>query len=185
MVRFTKTTDTHYLAALQNPNYRLYFFGQLISVTGTWMQRVTQGWLVYTLTTSAFWLGAIAFASGIAMLICTPFAGVIADRYPRRRVLQIAQTAEMVFVLALAGGTLAKVVQVWHVALAAIGLGITTALSEATRQAFMRDLAGKQHINSGIALNATLTNVAGILGPHLRVCCWSIRGQVGASCSMA
>ena len=88
--------------ALENPAFRLYMLGQIISVAGNWMQTVAQGWLVYQLTSSELWLGIVAFASGVPMLLISPWAGVLADRYSKRLVMMLGLTAEMILIASMA-----------------------------------------------------------------------------------
>ncbi|MBZ0277166.1 MAG: MFS transporter, partial [Anaerolineae bacterium] len=101
---------TRTLSALRYTNFRLYFFGQIISVSGTWMQAVAQGWLVFHLTQSELWLGIVACAAGLPSLLLSPFAGVVVDRYPRRRILLITQTAQMLLAFILAALTFLNIV---------------------------------------------------------------------------
>lgn len=151
--------------ALRVRDFRLYFIGQMISVSGTWMQRVAQGWLVFSLTGSALNLGIAAFASGIPALLLMPFAGVLADRYPRRIILFLTQLAELIVAFMLGALVLTGTVRFEHVVLCTLALGVTTALGEPARQAFMRELTGDAALNSGLALNALMSNIAGVVGP--------------------
>ena len=100
--------------ALNNRNYRLFFFGQGVSLIGTWMQTIALGWLVYRITHSPFLLGMVGFAGQLPMLFLTPFAGVLSDRWQRRRVLVVTQCLAMLQALALACLTLTGLIQVWH-----------------------------------------------------------------------
>ena len=107
---------THTFASLyRHPNYRLYWFGALGSNIGTWVQMVAQGWLVYQLTGSALYLGAVGFASSIPTLFLSLFGGVLADRFERRRLMIFTQTASMLLAFALSYLTIAGLVVVWHV----------------------------------------------------------------------
>lgn len=101
------------------------------------------------------------------MLILSPFAGVLADRWSRRRLLMIGYLLEMTLVLILAGLTITQQVEVWHVAIISIGVGITLAISEPSRQAFVHDLVGTTALNSGIALNSMMVNFASVVGPGI------------------
>src|SRR5215813_6142342 len=130
------------LSALRFPNFRLYFIGQLISLSGTWMQIVAQGWLVFHLTQSELWLGIVACAAGLPALILSPFAGVIVDRFPRRRILLVSQTVQMILALILALLTFANTVQVWHIVVLAFCLGIVNAVDAPSRHAIIVDLVG-------------------------------------------
>src|SRR5437868_4845108 len=103
------------MRSLRHRNFRLFFGGQLISLTGTWMQNIAQSWLVYRLTGSSFLLGAVGFASQIPIFLLAPIGGTVADRYNRHRVVIGTQIASMILAFILAGLTLARVVQVWHI----------------------------------------------------------------------
>lgn len=153
--------------AFRNPAFRLYMLGQVISVAGNWMQTVAQGWLVYQLTGSELWLGIVAFASGTPMLLISPFAGVIADRYAKRRVMIMALIFEMVLIFSMAILAFLDMITAWQIAVLAIGIGTALAFSEPARQAFIKELIGKETLPSGIAINAMLRNTASIVGPAL------------------
>jgi MFS family permease len=153
------------LTALRYPNFRLYFVGQLISLSGSWMQIVAQGWLVFHLTQSELWLGLVACAAGLPSLVLSPVAGVLVDRIPRRRVLLFSQSAQMVLALILAGLTFANTVQVWHIMLLAFLLGVVNAIDAPSRQAIIVDLVGHDSLSSGIALNSFMFSVGRIFGP--------------------
>lgn len=153
--------------ALANPHFRLYMLGQVISVAGNWMQTVAQGWLVYQVTSSELWLGIVSFASGLPMLLISPMAGVMADRYDRRRVMMFGLTSEMLLIFLMALLTFFEIIEAWQIALLAVGIGIALAFSEPARQAFMKELVGNDALHSGIAINAMLRNSASIMGPAL------------------
>lgn len=155
------------LDAFRYPNFRYYFLGQLVSFSGTMMQRVAQGWLVYQLTRSELWLGIVAFAVGFPVLLCAPFAGVIADRFSRRCIMMITQSVEMVAAFLLAYLTFSGVVQSWHIALLALALGINGAFNEPARFALIREMVDKDALKSAISLNALMSNTAAIIGPAL------------------
>lgn len=157
--------QTTMLAALRHPNFRLYFFGQVISLSGTWMQTIAQGWLVYQLTQSELWLGIVACAAGLPMLLLAPAAGVLVDRVPRRTLLLISQSAQMLLAFTLAALVFAGVAQVAHIIALAFLLGITNALDAPSRQSIIVDLVGHEDLNSGIALNAIMFNLSRIIGP--------------------
>lgn len=156
---------THTLAALRYPNFRLYFVGQLISLSGSWMQTIAQGWLVFQLTHDELWLGVVACASGLPSLLLSPFAGVIVDRMPRRRLLLITQTAQMALAFTLAALTFTGTVQVAHLVILAFLLGITNAMDAPSRQTIIVDLVGHDDLTSGIALNSIMFNSSRIFGP--------------------
>jgi MFS family permease len=153
--------------ALRHRNYRLFFGGQLISLTGTWMQMVAQSWLVYRLTGSAVLLGAVGFSGQIPVFLLAPLGGSVADRFHRRRILVATQTTAMLLAFFLAALTLTGYVQVWHVFVLASLLGIANAFDIPTRQAFVVDMVGKEDLINAIALNSSMINGARIVGPAL------------------
>ena len=155
------------LRAFRHRNYRLFFGGQLISLTGTWMQSVAQSWLVYRLTGSPVWLGLVGFSGQIPVFLLSPIGGVVADRYRRRHVLVATQTASMLLALVLAVLTLTHWVQVWHIFAIASLLGIVNAFDIPARQAFAVDMVGRDDLINAIALNSSMFNSARILGPAI------------------
>ena len=152
-------------SALSNNHFRVYFAGQLVSMSGTWMQSVAQSWLVFHLTQSPLWLGIVACSSGIASLLCSPIAGVIVESRSRRQILLVTQTVQMLLAFTLAYLTVVNVVQVWHVVVLAFILGITNAFDAPSRQAIVKDLVGPEHLASGISVNSLIFNSARIFGP--------------------
>ena len=155
------------LRALRHRNYRIFFAGQLVSLTGTWMQSVAQAWLAYRLTHSAALLGIVGFAGQIPTLLFSPAGGVVADRFPRRRVLLLTQASSMVLAFALAALTFADAVTVpWILVLAALG-GVVNAFDIPTRQAFAIDMVGRDDLVNAIALNSSIFNGARVIGPAI------------------
>src|SRR5512140_1399795 len=154
-------------AAFAHRNYRLWFGGQLISLAGTWMQIIAQGWLVYDISKSEFALGMVGFAAAIPNLILAPWGGVIADRFPKRTLLVITQTASMLLAFVLSALAFAGVVQVWHVILLATLLGVVSAVDAPTRQAFTVEMVGRGDLTNAIALNSIMFNGARVIGPAL------------------
>ncbi|MEX0950718.1 MAG: MFS transporter, partial [Gammaproteobacteria bacterium] len=126
--------------ALGHRNYRLFAAGQLVSLTGSWMQSVAQAWLVYRLTDSAALLGLVGFASQIPVFLLASFGGAFADRFDRRRILIIAQSVAMMLAISLATLTLTGSVEVWHVFVLASLLGVVNAFDIPTRQSFLVEL---------------------------------------------
>jgi MFS family permease len=152
--------------ALKNKNFRLFFFGQMVSLIGTWIQNIALGWLVYRLTDSAVWLGVIGFAGQIPALFLTPFAGVYADRLDRRKVLIVAQIIPMIIAFIMAALILTNTVQVWHIVLIATLNGFVIAVDNPFRHAFLIDMIGdKELLQNSVALNSTLFNSARFIGP--------------------
>jgi MFS family permease len=153
--------------ALRHRNFQLFFSGQLVSLTGTWMQTAAEAWLVYRLTGSAWWLGVIGFASQFPVFLVAPLGGITADRYNRHNVVIWTQIFSMIFDSALAVLTLAKVVKVEHVLILAILSGIVSAFDIPARQSFLVDMVGKEDLMNAIALNSSLFNGARIIGPSI------------------
>ncbi|MDQ1560159.1 MAG: hypothetical protein QOD32_3219 [Pyrinomonadaceae bacterium] len=155
------------LRSLGHKNYRLFYGGQLISLTGTWMQIVAQSWLVYRLTGSAATLGFVAFAGQIPGFLLAPIGGAVADSFSRHRILVTTQTAAMLLAFALAALTLTGTVAVWHVYLLAGLLGVVNAFDIPSRQAFVADLVKREDLVNAIALNSSMINGARLVGPAL------------------
>ncbi len=151
--------------AFHHRNYRLFFSGQLISLTGTWMQSVAESWLVYRLTGSSALLGVSAFASQIPVFLFATIGGTVADRVNRHRIIVATQTTSMVLPLILAVLTLTGRVHVWHVFALAACLGIVNAFDIPARQAFLVDMVGRDDLMNAIALNSSMVNGARIVGP--------------------
>jgi MFS family permease len=153
--------------ALHYRNFQLFFYGQLVSLIGTWMQSVAQAWLVYRLTASSVLLGSIAFASQFPVFVIAPLGGVIADRHNRHRIVVATQTASMILAAILAWLTLTNRVQVWHVFVLATGLGVVNAFDIPARQSFIVEMVGREDQMNVIALNSTIFNGARIVGPAI------------------
>lgn len=157
--------NTVRFSALTHRDFRLFLIGQIISLSGTWMQSVAQGWLVYSLTKSPYYLGMVAAAGSLPVLLFTFAGGVVADRYPKRRLLLITQTLSILPALLLGLLTSMGVVNVWHVAVLAALLGTINAVDVPTRQAFLIEMVGKGHVVNAIALNSAAFNGSRIIGP--------------------
>jgi MFS family permease len=155
------------LGALANRNFRLFFFGQGVSLIGTWMQSVAQGWLVLTLTNSPFYVGLVSALGSIGVLVFTLYAGVIADRTDKRRTVVITQSLSMLLAFILAGLALTKVVTVWQVMGLATVLGVVNAFDIPTRQSLLAELVGKEDLMNAIALNSSVFNAARVVGPAI------------------
>src|SRR5437763_4988639 len=153
------------LRALKHRNYQLFFGGQLISLTGTWMQSVAQSWLVYRLTGSAILLGLVSFSSQIPVFLVAPIGGAVADRHNRHRILIVTQTLAMLLAFVLAALTLTARVQTWHIFALAALLGVANAFDIPARQAFVVDMVGREDLINAIALNSSMVNGARIIGP--------------------
>jgi MFS family permease len=153
--------------ALRHRNFRLFIGGQLVSLAGTWMQIIAQGWLVYQISGSELALGIVGFASAVPALIITPWAGVVVDRVARRNLLVITQTCAMLLAFVLSALTFLDVVQVWHVVLVATCLGVVNAFDAPARQAFVVEMVGRDDMPNAIALNSMTFNSGRIIGPAL------------------
>jgi MFS family permease len=153
--------------ALRHRNYQLFFGGQCVSLTGTWMQNVAQAWLVYQLSKSSFLLGLVGFVGQFPVFLLAPLAGHAADRWSRHRIIVATQAAMMLLAFALAAITFSGVVQVWHVVVLAALLGVVNAFDMPARQAFVVQMVGRADLPNAIALNSSLFNGARIIGPAI------------------
>jgi len=154
--------------ALRYRNFRLFFSGQGISLIGTWMQAIAMSWLVYRMTNSALMLGIVGFSSQIPTFIVSPFAGHIADRFNRHRILIITQVLSMVQALLLAVLTLSGAIQVWHIIVLGVFLGCINALDIPARQSFVVEMVEKkENLGNAIALNSMMFNSARLIGPAI------------------
>ncbi len=151
--------------ALRHRNYRLWLGGQAVSVIGTWMQMVAQGWLVLTLTGDPFMLGLVAAAQYSPVLVFGLFGGLVADGLPKRRILMVTQAMFMTLSLILFSLTALHVVQVWHVIAVAFCFGLTNAIDMPTRNSFSVEMVGREDVANAVALNSALFNAARIVGP--------------------
>jgi MFS family permease len=154
--------------ALKYRNFRLFFMGQGVSLIGTWMQQTAMGWLVYRMTKSAILLGSVEFFGTIPTLLLTPFAGVLADRWNRHKMVIVVQTLAMIQAFLLAILVLAGHIQVWHIMTLSLMLGLINTFDIPIRQAFIMDmLEKKEDIGNAIALNSSMFNGARIIGPSV------------------
>ena len=163
----SESSGTGAFAALRHLNFRWFYLGQLLSLTGAWMQSTAQGWLVLELTDSAFLLGLMTAAGSVPVLLFTLYAGVAADRMDKRRIILTAQIAAAVLAITLA--VLVDSGRVTYALVLAIAflLGITQAFEVPTRQAFFVDLVGKRDLPNAIALNSTAFNATRVVGPAI------------------
>jgi len=153
--------------ALKHRNFRLFFFGQFISLIGTWMQSVALAWLVYRLTGSSALLGVTAFCGQIPVFLLALVGGHWADRHSRHRTVLATQTLAMLLALTLAALTLLGLVQVWEVVLLAVLLGTVNAFDIPARQSFFAEMVAKEDLINAIALNSSIFNGARVVGPAL------------------
>ncbi|MER7108374.1 MFS transporter [Streptomyces sp. NPDC000229] len=159
------TTRNRTFSSLKVRNYRLFFTGAIVSNTGTWMARITQDWLVLSLTGSAAAVGITTALQFLPMLLFGLYGGVIADRYPKRNLLMFSQGALGLCGLALAVLTLSGHVQVWHVYLIAFLLGMVTVVDNPARQSFYSELVGPAQVRNAVSLNSANFQSARLVGP--------------------
>lgn len=153
--------------ALRHPNFRLYWYGQLLSLIGTWMQSVAQAWLMHRLTESAMMLGLLTFTQFVPVLAFSLWAGVIADRVDKRKMLLVTQSCAFAQALVLAVVVTFGVVEPWMVLVLAFVYGVFNAFDLPARQSFVVELVGKEDLANGIALNSAAFNTARIVGPAI------------------
>ncbi|NGO14416.1 MFS transporter [Streptomyces sp. HC44] len=161
----TTTAKSSTFSSLRIRNYRLFASGAIVSNTGTWMSRITQDWLVLSLTGSSAAVGITTALQFLPMLLFGLYGGVIADRYPKRRMLFFTQGALGLCGLALAVLTLSGQVQVWHVYLIAFLLGMVTVVDNPTRQTFVSEMVGPDQVRNAVSLNSANFHSARLIGP--------------------
>ncbi|WP_436842498.1 MFS transporter [Streptomyces flaveolus] len=152
-------------SSLKIRNYRLFFIGQVVSNTGTWMQRIAQDWLVLGLTGSSAAVGITTALQFLPMLLFGLYGGVLVDRLPKRPTLLVTQTAMAVTGLALAALTLSGHVQVWHVYVAAFAVGLATVVDNPARQSFVSEMVGPDQLQNAVSLNSANFQSARLVGP--------------------
>jgi MFS family permease len=153
--------------AFRHRNYRLFFAGQATSLIGTWMQQVAQAWLVLLLTGDVLWLGVIAAAQFIPVLVLGLFAGVLADALPKRRTLLVTQAAKMCLSIALAFIAIANIESFPLLLVIALMIGTANAFDMPVRQSFVVEMVGREDIGNAVALNSAMFNSARIIGPAI------------------
>jgi len=163
----TEAARRYGLGALAHRNFRLFFVGQGISLVGTWMQNVGEGWLILTLTNSPFYVGLTAALSSVGVLLFSLYAGVLADRVDKRRVIIFMQIAFMLEAFTVAALVATHVVAVWQVLVLATMLGIASGFDIPMRQSFIVEMVGKDDLMNAIALNSSVFNAARVIGPAL------------------
>jgi MFS family permease len=171
---------SHTWRALRHRNFKLFFFGQSVSVIGTWMTRVATSWLVYRLTHSALLLGVVSFAGQIVSFLLGPFAGVWVERLNRQKLLVWTQAAAAVQSLALAALTLAHVINLWEIIALTALQGMINALDMPGRQSFlvqMVDSRDRNDLSNAIAINSSMANGARLIGPAIAGLVIGIAGE--------
>jgi MFS family permease len=171
MLSHLKSTFKHLgqttFSSLGVRNYRLYYIGQIISSSGTFMQNVAQAWLVLKLTNSGTALGIVTALQYLPILFFSPFGGVIADRYPKRRILFITQSIAGLLALILGVLVATNLARLWMVYVLALCLGFNNTFDNPTRQTFYFELVGPENLRNAITLYSTLINLARIIGPAI------------------
>lgn len=152
-------------SSLTHKNFRYFWFGQAVSLVGTWMQRTAQLWLVYSITKSPFLIGLLGAFQFAPMLFFSLFAGVLVDRFPKKKILLVTQSILMIqaFILTILVWT--GVVQYWHILILALIMGSANTFDLPARQSYFIKLVGKNHLMNAIALNSVIFNLARIIGP--------------------
>src|SRR5205823_11393221 len=153
--------------ALRHRDFRLFWIGQAVSTTGTWMQGTGQAWLVLQLTNSPLALGGVTMFQTLPVMIFGLFGGVVADRFPKRQLLLFTQTVMMLQAFLLAYLTWSGQIALWHLYGMALVLGVMNALDNPARQTFVSELAGVEDLPNAVALNSMVFNAARPLGPAL------------------
>ena len=153
--------------AFGHRNYRLFFVGQAVSLVGTWMQQVAQGWLVLTLSGDPFWLGVVASAQFLPVMVFGLFAGVLADVLPKRQTLIAVQAVMMVLAVILTVLTATGIVEIWMIIVLAILLGCANAVDMPVRQAFAIEMVGPRDVGNAVAINSAMFNGARVVGPAM------------------
>ena len=154
-------------SALKNRNFRLFWFAQIISLTGSWMHSVAQGWLVLKLTDSPFYLGFVGTIGGLPILLFSLFGGVVADRVSKKDLLVTTQIIFALLALTLAVLVSAGIARVWHVILLAFFMGVVSAFDIPAKQSFIMEMVGKESLLNAVALNSAAFNGARIIGPAI------------------
>jgi MFS family permease len=152
-------------SALSVPNFRRFFFGQSVSMIGTWMQTVAQSWLVYTLTHSATALGLVVALQTLPVLVLGPYGGVIADRVDKRKLMVVLQSLMGVQALVLGVLAVTHTVRFWQVCVLAVVLGLNNCFENPVRQSFVLEMVGPDELRNAVSLNSTMVNAARAVGP--------------------
>ena len=151
-------------ASLTNRNFRKFYIGQAISLSGTWMQSVALAWLVLQLTGSATWIGMAIAIQTLPVLLLAPYAGVLVDRFNKRKLLIGTQVVAGVQALALGLLTISGDVNMQWVIVLSVTLGLVNAIDNPCRQAFVREMVNAEHVQNAVSLNAVLVNIARAVG---------------------
>jgi MFS family permease len=153
--------------SLRHRNYRLYFFGQMVSLTGTWMQNAALVWLAFDITGESKWAALVSAAQILPTFFLGAWGGALADRWPKRSLIFLTQSAFLILALLLAGLTYAAVIDRWQLLLVTVASGLVQAIDLPARLAFVMDMAGREDLMNAVALNSLLFNVARVVGPAI------------------
>ncbi|OGL42189.1 MAG: hypothetical protein A2042_00635 [Candidatus Schekmanbacteria bacterium GWA2_38_11] len=153
--------------ALSHRNFKIFWSGQFISLIGTWMQSIAQGWLVYRLTNSPFMLGLVSSMTFLPVFFLSFVGGAVADRIERRKILIFTQASSMILALLLGILTSSGLIRIWHIIIIAGCFGLINSFDAPARQSFVVDLVGKEDLRNAIALNSSIFNSARIIGPAI------------------
>lgn len=162
--------------ALTHRDFRYYWIGQCVSLVGTWAQSIGQSWLILTLTDSPFLLGLVSTLQFLPVMLLSLFAGVIVDRFPKRKILLVTQSVSMILAFILSALVFSGSIRYWHVIVLAFLLGLTNTIDMPTRQSFVIEIAGKEDLMNAIALNSATFNLARIVGPAIGAMLMSLFG---------
>lgn len=154
-------------ASLRHRDFRYFWFGQCISLTGTWVQRTAQVWLIYSLTNSPLLVGMLGVCQFMPMLLFSLFAGAVVDRFPKKQMLIVTQTVFMLQAVCLTLLTLSGHIQYWHIFILSAVFGLTQTFDMPARQSFFIDMVGKEDLMNAISLNSTIVNLSRIVGPAI------------------
>lgn len=167
MARTLNSFGDRTFSSLRVRNYRLYFIGQIISTSGTFMQSVAQAWLVLRLTNSGTALGLVAALQNLPILLLAPWGGVIADRFPKRKLLYLTQSAFGILALVLGVFVLTGWVRLWMVYVLALAFGLINVIDNPTRQSFVVEMVGEDQLKNAVTLYSSMVNLARIIGPSI------------------
>src|SRR5262245_37137598 len=160
-------TWRHTFRALRHPNYRLFFWGQLVSLIGTWMQQTAMSWFVYQITNSKLLLGVVAAMGSAPMMLSSVWGGSLADRHPKRSIIVATQTAQMICAFLLAGGVFAGFATPLFIIVIAALNGVAMGFDMPARQAFTVEMTSREDLLNAISLNSSIVNGARVVGPSV------------------
>jgi MFS family permease len=180
----------HTFISLRVPNFRLFAAGHFIAVIAIWMQRIAQDWLVLQLSGSVTAVGITVALQFLPSLLLGPWGGMVADRFSKRRILMVCQSAAAVLAAALAVLALTGRIEVWHVYGIALVLGLVTVLDQPARQVFVHELVGPRYLRNAISVNSTTFQLGGLIGPAIAGVLltavgagWAFAANAAACCS--